>query len=297
MKSTGRYSLGQTILAGVVLLSFLSTHETTATESVKGRARFATLDNIHVHYTDYNEGDFALLFVHGWNCDESVWNGQAAFLARQFHVITVDLPGHGQSDKPEIAYTMDLHARAIEAVLREAGVKSAVLVGHSNGTPVIRQFYRRFSEYVRALVIVDGALRPFGDRAMMEKFIAPLRGRDYEQTASRFISGMTAPIKDAKQREQIKTMMMRTPQQVAVSEMEGLMDPALWEQDQIDVPVLMILAKQPAWTPEYEEFARSLVPALDYQIWEGVSHFVMIDKAAEFDSALLRFLKQHKLPK
>ncbi len=50
-------------------------------------------------------------------------------------MITVDLPGHGESDKPQIAYTMDLFARAVEAVMRDAGVDQAVLVGHSMGTP------------------------------------------------------------------------------------------------------------------------------------------------------------------
>lgn len=289
------HSLGRNVLARAAFILAAGLLPTMAQPAAQ--SHFATLDNMRVHYTNYGEGELAVVFVHGWNCDESVWKKQAPALARKLHVITIDLPGHGESDKPEIAYTMDLHARAIDAVLQDAGVKSAVLVGHSNGTPVIRQFYRRYSDKVRALVIVDGALRPFGDQAMMEKFIAPLRGRDYEQTATRFINGMTGPVKDAALREQIKKMMLRTPQHVAVSEMEGLVDPALWKEDQIDVPVLMIQAKQPAWTPEYEEFARSLIPSLDYQMWDGVSHFLMMDKPEEFNDALARFLKQHKLVK
>jgi len=258
-------------------------------------SRFANLDGARIHYTDYGKGEFALLFVHGWNCDETVWKNQATDLARHARVITIDLLGHGQSDKPVIPYTMDLHARAIDAVLQDAGAKSVVLVGHSNGTPVIRQSYRRYPEKVRGLVILDGALRPFGDQAMMEKFIAPLRGRDYEQTAGRFIGVMLAPIKNVAEREQIKTTMLRTPQHVAVSEMEGLLDSALWQPDKIEAPVLMILAKQPAWTPEYEEFARSLVANLDYRIWDGVSHFLMVDAPTEFNRALLGFLKKNKL--
>jgi pimeloyl-ACP methyl ester carboxylesterase len=131
----------------------------------------------------------------------------------------------------------------------------------------------------------------------MEKFIAPLRGRDYEQTAGRFINGMTAPIKVEAQRDEVRTMMRRGAQHVAVSEMESLQDTALWAEDQINVPVLMILAKQPAWTPEYEEFARKLVPTVDYRVWEGVSHFLMLDKPEEFNSAILEFVKKNALLK
>jgi pimeloyl-ACP methyl ester carboxylesterase len=102
-------------------------------------------------------------------------------------------------------------------------------------------------------------------------------------------------IKDAKLRDRIKALMLRTPQYVAISEFEGTADPALWKPDKIDVPVLMILAKQPIWTPEYEQFARSLAPNLDYQVWENVSHFVMMEKPREFNAALLAFLEKNQL--
>lgn len=56
-------------------------------------------------------------------------------------MITIDLPGHGQSDKPEsIEYDKDLYAHAIEGVINDAGVKSVILVGHSNGTPFTREY-------------------------------------------------------------------------------------------------------------------------------------------------------------
>ncbi len=268
---------------------------TARAKSPAGSAHFVKVDDIRTHYTDYGTGELALVFVHGWNCDETVWKKQAASLARKMRVITIDLPGHGQSDKPEIVYTMDLHAKAVDAVLQDARVKDAVLVGHSNGTPVVRQFYRHYPEKVRGLVIVDGALRPFGDAAFMEKFIAPLRGRDYQETTRRFVSGMTAQMKDAPAREKARAMMLGGSQHVAVSEMEGLLDPGLWQEDKIDVPVLMILAKQPAWTPEYEQFAKSLIPKLDYRVWSGVSHFIMLDKPDEFNRAVRAFVQKNKL--
>ena len=297
MFSIEHNSLGGKFLAAAVLSFLGASLPLTRAESPAGRARIANLDGIRIHYTDYGKGEFALVFVHGWNCDETVWKEQASALAQRTRVITVDLPGHGESDKPQIDYTMALHARSLDAVLQDAGASAAVLVGHSNGTPVIRQFYRLYPAKVRALVIVDGALRPFGDAAMMEKFIAPLRGRDYEATAGRFIAGMTAPIKRASEGAEVKTMMLRAPPFVAVSEMEGLRDPALWEPTRIEVPVLMILAKQPAWTAEYEQFVRALIPQVDYQTWDGVSHFVMMDKPREFNAALLEFLTKNKLMK
>jgi pimeloyl-ACP methyl ester carboxylesterase len=261
----------------------------------QGTSRSVTLDGAKIHYTDYGAGENALLFVHGWACDETFWSGQAPALGAKFHVITIDLPGHGQSDKPQIAYTMDLYARAIDAVLRDAKVNAATLIAHSNGTPVVRQFYRKFPGKTRGLVVVDGALRPFGDKAMMEKFVARLKAPNYEETAGKFVDNITSPIQDGALREKIKAAMLRTPQSVAVSEMEATLDPELWKPDKINVPVLMILAKQPAWSAEYEQFVRSIVPDVDYQVWENVSHFLMMEQPEKFNRAVETFVEKRKL--
>lgn len=271
-------------------------HLTAAPEPGAPESRSADLDGLKVHYTNYGEGPMAVVFVHGWSCDETVWEKQGpALIAQNVRAITIDLPGHGQSDKPRIDYTMHLYARAIDAVMRHAQVEKAVLVGHSNGTPAIRQFYRLFPSRVAALVIVDGKLRPFADAAAMQKFIAPLRGDKYPKAAGEIIDAMTKPIADQRLRERIKTTMLQTPQHVAVSEFEHSLAPELWTPDRIDVPVLMVLAKQPMWNADYEQFARSIIPQLDYQVWENVSHFLMMEKPAEFTKTLLGFMRQHLL--
>jgi pimeloyl-ACP methyl ester carboxylesterase len=184
---------------------------------------------------------------------------------------------------------MDLFARAVDAVLKDAGVARAVLVGHSMGTPVIREFYRKYPEKTLGLVIVDGALRPFGDRKMMEQFIAPLRGPNYEKAASGFIDGMLGPQVDPFLKARINSAMLSTPQKVAVSAMEGMADESIWKQDKINVPVLAILAKSPFWPADTEQFYRSIAPKLEFQMWDGVSHFLMMQKPDRFNEAVAKF--------
>ena len=282
------------ILAAISIMTAL--HMVNGSEPGAAESRFAQLEGMKIHYTNYGDGPIAVVFVHGWSCDETVWEKQGpALVAQNIRAITIDLPGHGQSDKPERDYNMDLYARAIRAVLDDANVKSATLVGHSLGMATIRQVYRHFPERVAALVSVDGALRPFGDAAAMEKFIAPFRGPDHQQAAARAIDGMTQTIKDESLRAKIKTIVLRTPQHVAVGELEAMRDPTLWKPDKIDVPVLMILAPNPIWTPEYEQFVRSFIPKLQYETWEDVSHFLMMEKPREFTEALVKFMRTHLL--
>ncbi len=273
----------------LVMLALAAALPAKATES---SSHFAKLDDGQkIPYTVAGRDEPTLVFIHGWACDQTVWNAQVADLSNDMRCVTIDLPGHGQSDKPPIDYTMHLYARAIDAVLRDAGVKLAVLVGHSNGTPGIRQFYREYPASVRALVIVDGALRAMADAATIHKFLEPFHGSDYPKMAGKFVDDLTGTIKDNALRERIKTTILKTLQSVSVSELESTTDPAIWKADKIEVPVLMILARQPAWTPEYEKFVRDLVPKLDYQTWDGVSHFIMMEKPKEFNDAVRGFLR------
>src|SRR5437763_1691461 len=114
-------------------------------------SKFAKVGDLRVHYKSLGEGKTAVVLVHGWCCDHTVWREQAALLNGKVRVLAMDLPGYGQSDKPKTDYTMDLFARGVEAVMRDAGVEQAVLAGHSMGTPVVRQFYRLYPAKTKAL--------------------------------------------------------------------------------------------------------------------------------------------------
>ena len=100
------------------------------------KSEWAKYNGNKVHYYDIgnHKAKNALIFIHGWTCNADFWkDSYSAF--PNYRVIAIDLPGHGQSDKPKVDYTMEYFARSIEAVMKKAKVQRAVLVGHSMGTP------------------------------------------------------------------------------------------------------------------------------------------------------------------
>ncbi|HEY9405079.1 MAG TPA: alpha/beta hydrolase [Pyrinomonadaceae bacterium] len=256
-------------------------------------SRFAKYGETKVHYQASGKGEEALIFVHGWTCDLSFWHAQVeAFPA--VRVVALDLPGHGRSDKPQVNYTMDYFARSIEAVMRDTGVKRAVLVGHSMGTPIIRQFYRLYPEKTLGLVIVDGALRLMFPKEQMGQFIGRMRS-DYPSTAPQMVDGMLTPIRDARMKGEIRKVMLSTPGHVAISAMEGMADEKVYEKTPIKIPVLAILAKSPFWPADTEQFLRTLAPTLEFYMWADVSHFLMLEKPQEFNQTIQGFLSKNRL--
>jgi len=255
----------------------------------------AKFGDINVHYQTSGKGEEALVFVHGWTCNGDFWRPQMSAFA-SLRVIAVDLPGHGLSDKPRVDYTMEYFARSIDAVMRDAKIKRAVLVGHSMGTPVIREFYRLYPDKTLGLVIVDGALRLPFTRVQMKQLVDGLRN-NYQTAAPQMVDGLLSPIKDAKLKVEIRTAMLSTPDYVAISAMGGMSDEKIYEKDPIKVPVLAILAKSPFWPADTEQFLRSLAPNLEFHMWDNVSHFLMMEKPVEFNETLQAYLTKNKLLK
>ena len=79
--------------------------------------------------------------------------------------------------------------------------------------------------------------------------------------------------------------------------MEGMADPSIWGEDKINVPVLAIMAKNPFYPPNLEESFRAIAPKVEFHMWDGVGHFIMMEKPQEFNAAVLQFLDNNKLLK
>jgi pimeloyl-ACP methyl ester carboxylesterase len=259
-------------------------------------SRFALYNGTRVHFKSLGLGTTAVVFVHGWGCDLTFWRAQVPAVDGRVRAIFLDLPGFGRSDKPEVAYTMDYFAGAVEAVLQAAGVEHAVLVGHSMGAPVIRQFYRRFRPKVTALVVVDGALRtPFGDSAQTARFVAQWEGADYLDRMSGMVDALFSGSVDTSLRAWVKRRMRATPQRVAASAMRGMADPAIWRDDPIEVPLLAVMAESRTWSADYVAYVKRLAPGVRYETMSGVGHFLMLERPAEFNTLLDEFLRSQRV--
>lgn len=258
------------------------------------KAKWANYNGVKLRYYDiYKEKTpEALVFVHCWTCNLEFWkDSYRAF--PEFRVIAMDLPGHGQSDKPKTDYTMEYFARSIDAVLKKAGVKHAVLVGHSMGTPVVRKYYELFPEKTRALVVVDGALIPMGPRDQVEKYFEPVL-KDYKAGATAMVDGMLQTALPAI-RPFVRESMLATPDYVGISAMRNMLDDAYAEHGKINVPLLAEMARSPFWPNDLQQRYFTIAPNADFHMWDGVSHFLHLEDPKKFNMNIEMFIEANNL--
>jgi len=258
-------------------------------------SRTAELDGKRIHYSDAGSGGEAIVLVHGWAADSRVWQAQLDSYAERFRVLAVDLPAHGQSEDFDSPLTMDLFARSIAAVMDQAAVERAVLVGHSNGTPVVRQFWRLFPERTLALVAVDGAFKKMFDDSLLTVMKPRLSEESFRSTVAGMIDHMPGAGLDADMRSRLKEIAAEQRRQAVYEGFLASADPSIWEPDIINRPVLLVLAEQPAWNDQYFDFLNEIAPKKDLNVVSGVSHYLMIEQPRRFDSFVFAFLEAFDL--
>jgi pimeloyl-ACP methyl ester carboxylesterase len=93
---------------------------------------------------------------------------------------------------------MELMARALDAVLSDAKIEKAVLVGHSMGTPVVWQFSRLHPEKTQALIAVDGSFRSnFKTQEERERWASRNKGGgDYKTRMASRLDGLIGTTRD-----------------------------------------------------------------------------------------------------
>jgi pimeloyl-ACP methyl ester carboxylesterase len=256
----------------------------------------ATVDGIQIFSAATGKGNQTIIFVHGWTCDSTSWNEQVPALSQRYRVVTLDLPGHGKSGSPKDGkLTMDLFARAVEAVRSEVKADKVVLVGHSMGTPVIRQYARLYPQHVAGLVLVDG-LVGLGNPARQGGPPPPraelMAGPDGLKNREAMIRTMFTPATPQPLQQHILKMMLAAPEATATGAMNATFDPSIWKDDVMTMPVLGIYADKSQLGNQ--EYSKKIYPKFEYIEIPGTGHFVMMEKPQEFNKLLTGFMEKTK---
>ncbi|HET8955410.1 MAG TPA: alpha/beta hydrolase [Solirubrobacterales bacterium] len=96
-----------------------------------------------------------IVLIHCFSCAMNWWDGMVPLLDRDHRVITVDLLGHGGSEKPGSGYTPPNQAKVVGEALERLGVRDATVVGHSLGGSVTVALSEQDPQLVGRAVVID----------------------------------------------------------------------------------------------------------------------------------------------
>jgi pimeloyl-ACP methyl ester carboxylesterase len=109
---------------------------------------------INIFYNVTGQGK-ALILLHGFLEDHSMWNDAVPLLSKNHSVISIDLLGHGKTDCIGYVHTMPQMADAVKAVLDYLKVTKYIFIGHSMGGYVALDLAKRFTEDIEGLCLLN----------------------------------------------------------------------------------------------------------------------------------------------
>lgn len=113
---------------------------------------YIQFEGIKVSYRITGKGK-TIVLLHGYLETGEAWQPLAGILSEEFRVITVDLPGHGDSGVKGEVHTMEFLAGAVRAVISDAGENRVLMIGHSLGGYVALAFVELFPGLLSGYVL------------------------------------------------------------------------------------------------------------------------------------------------
>jgi len=249
-----------------------------------------TRDGVVLAYEEAGRGDPPILLVHCWTCDHTFMAPQFRHFGARHRVIGVDLRGHGESDKPEQAYTVAGFADDLAWLCERLGVTGPVVIGHSMGGNVALELARRPPRLPRAVVMIDSCIvAPAALASALESMGEGLRGPGYQDVSRQIVEGVSLPTDDSDRKARIARIMSSAPQHV----MSSAFDEHLlrWDGEAAmaacRVPTLYIGATQPL-----SDVARLREACPDLVVGQtvGAGHFNNQEVPDQVNAMIERFL-------
>ena len=147
-------------------------------------------DNTDISYRETGSGEITLLFVHGAYLDQTCWKHQVTFFEQNYKVVTLDLPGHGDSGKQRGDWSIRKFAEDIIAVIWELNLKNVILIGHSMGATINLIAATLYTKPLLGFIAIDmfkNAASPLPDEYQHEaEHIAEKLTTDFANTNERY---------------------------------------------------------------------------------------------------------------
>ncbi len=122
-----------------------------------------TIQNKSVYASDAGQGiknsKDTIVFLHGSGLSHIVWSLTEQFFSnKNFNVLSIDLPGHGNSEGPCLD-SIEKIAEWLEKVFEDLKLKNIILVGHSQGCLEALEYSFKYKGRLKKIIFVGGSYR------------------------------------------------------------------------------------------------------------------------------------------
>jgi len=262
---------------------------------------FVTVDGARLNVEETGQGEPVVL-IHGLGSSKRDWFAQVPHLSTRYRVITLDLRGHGASDKPDEPYSIEQFARDVAIVLRKLDATPAHVIGLSMGGMVAQELAAGSPDLVRSLVVVNSAsdvrlktlhdvwfyvsrrfavrllgMRRVGEIIAERLFVHP----DQEDLRAEFVERWAENDEDA-----------------YVRSVDAIMGWSVQDRlRRIDMPTLIVSSEHDYTPVAAKNLTVARMPNAELAVVDGARHALPVERPDEFNALLDAFLRRVEMPR
>ncbi len=275
------------LLACAALSAFLLAGQTAPQD------HFLTVNGIRLHYIDWGSGDKPpFVMLHGISRVAHQFDHLAPAFAAKYHVIAIDMRGHGDSGwSPEGAYMVQDYAKDLESFVEQMNLRGLTLLGNSTGGRVVQVYAGMHPERVSRLIVEDVGPERTNEiaSAFTRQVEAEANGWASEDELVAFLKKSNAKTPEtilrtyahfaSKQRDDGRIVWKRDPNLA-----KGFVPTELWSYvEKIKCPTLYVIGGASRIVPaETQEKLRSVVPGVQIVVMPGLGHYPDQEATEEF---------------
>lgn len=256
----------------------------------------ASVNGIQMYYELHgDEGKPVVLLLHGLGSSAQDWEAQIVPFSRDYRVLIADMRGHGQSDKPPVAYTMRQFASDVVALLDVLKIDTVHVVGLSMGGMIAFQLAVGYPQRLHSMTIINSgpAVVP---RTFKDRFSVWMRFWIVRYMGMRKIGETLAPrlFVDPDQEALRQTFIERWANNDPRAYQNALRSIVGWTVEDrigtINIPTLIVAADHDYTPVSAKETYIAKMPRATLKIVENAHHAVAIERPDALNAVVLDFI-------
>lgn len=275
------------------LLIAAACHQQPASSAIKR-------NGVSIAYERHGSGDTTLLFVHGWCINKEYWQQQVHAFSKNYTVVTMDLPGFGQSGTNRNPWNFADYTEDVKQLIDELKLKNVILIGHSMSGDMILDFSNKYPDHIIGITGIDNLHEPSG--AMSEQDQKNTIAF-FELFKTKFDSVITAtmslylfqPSTDTAVKQRVMKNIFNTDSLIAVDILQSLTFFAQEQQTRMKkLHHRLFLVNSDVLPVKLDSLNKYCAKGAEVVYVHNTGHYPMIEKPAEFNNALQQVIHRMK---
>jgi pimeloyl-ACP methyl ester carboxylesterase len=258
-----------------------------------------TINNLSV-FTEGNEEDKPIVFVHGFPFDHHMWDAQVNVFKDKYFCVSYDIRGLGISPHGDGQHTMEMFVDDLEKIINELRLENTILCGLSMGGYISLRAMERIQDKFSAVILCDTKSVADDNETRLKRAegIKEINAKRFEQFIENFIANCFSEEFINNQKEKFQKVVNRSKKNSPVG-VKGCLLAMASRTDttkslaEIIIPALIICGSEDKLSPP--ELMKSMadnIPNTEFILVGGAGHMAPIENPIVVNKAIEMFLQE-----